>query len=99
MMNSPQGGPLLKSFPSQTIVWKNGGDYLEYLNNFVHQEQTTFIDVARKLTAAGLMTSAEASAIKPHLEITIVDRRTDRAIPLPDTGQLGENVIVKMQLH
>jgi hypothetical protein len=96
MIYPPQESPPLKSSLSQTVVWKNGDAFLEYLSNFVHQQKTMLIDVARKLTAAGLMTSNEASTVETQIEITIVDERDDKSAPLPNPGNLGENVTLKM---
>jgi hypothetical protein len=96
MLGAPQDEPLLKASVYRTVIWENGQAYLAQLRGFVQQQQLAFAEVAGKLRDACLMTAEEVSAVKPHLEITIVDDREDKTPPLPRVENLGDNVTIKM---
>jgi hypothetical protein len=96
MLDASQDESPLKASIYETIIWENGKAYLAYLNDFVQQERMKFAEVAGKLRDACLMSEEEVAAVKPHLEITIVDNREDKTAPLPRAENLGENVILKM---
>jgi hypothetical protein len=96
LLGGPQEDPPLKSSVYQTTIWKNGEAYVAYLTGLVHQQQETFAELALRLKDCRLLTGKEVAAVKPHLEITIVDDREDKATPLPRVENLGENVTVKM---
>jgi hypothetical protein len=96
LLGQPQENPPLQASISHTIIWKNGDDYLARLRAFVHKEQIVFAEVVHRLKSSYLITDDEVIAAKPHLEITIVDDRKDKASPLPHAENLGENVTIKM---
>jgi hypothetical protein len=96
MVSAKQESPPLKSYFDETIAWKDSNSYFQYLRNMVQQQQTAFREVVAKLKSSGWMTADESGAAKLKLEITIVDDREDKTIPLPHPDNLGDDVIVKM---
>jgi hypothetical protein len=96
LLGEPREKPSLEASIYRTIIWKNGDDYVAHLKGFVQQEQVTFAEMALRLKSACLITDDEVVAAKPHLEITIVDEREDKATPLPRAENLGGNVTIKM---
>jgi hypothetical protein len=96
LLSAPSQNPPLKSSFNRTIVWKNRDAYSEYLRNLVNDQQEAFAVTARRLVSTGLMTPEEAAAIKPQLEIAILDDREDKSTPLPNPGTLGDFVTLRM---
>ena len=96
LLSAPIANPPLRVYFNRAIIWQGSASYLTYLHGVVSRQQQTFTEVTRKLVDAGLMTPDEAAAVKPHLEITIVDDRDDKSTPLPRAENWGENVTVKM---
>jgi hypothetical protein len=96
MAYAPQDPQPLFSDSNQTLIWKDRGAFLSSLRYIVRQRQDAFADLTAKLMRYGRLTSQEASAAKPQIEITMVDARTDMAIPLPTPGNLGDKVTLKM---
>ncbi len=78
LLDETQDEPPLKTSIQQTILWENDKAYLAYLTEFVQQQQEVFAEVARRLKSDCLLTEDELAAVKPHLEITIVDDREDK---------------------
>ncbi len=96
MVSAKQDSPPLKAYFNETIAWKDQNDYLQYIRNLARQQRAAFAEVVAKLKNGGWMTTDEAGTAKLKLEITIVDDRDDKTIPLPRPDNLGDNVIVKM---
>jgi hypothetical protein len=96
LLGEPQENPSLQASIHQTIIWRNGDDYLAHLRGFVQQEQDALAKVAHRLKNVCLITDEVAVAVRPRLEVTIVDDREDKTSHLPRVKNLGENVTVNM---
>jgi hypothetical protein len=96
LLSARIGNPPIRTAFDESIVWKNGAAYTAHLREIVRREQQKLAAVAEKLKAANLLNAEDAAAVKMRLEITVVDERKDKTVPLPRVENLGENVIVKM---
>jgi hypothetical protein len=96
LLYEPKENPPLKSFVHQTILRENGEAYAVRVRSMIEGQQNAFVEVASRLENSRLMTSEEAAATRPKLEIRIVDDREDKTTPVPRVETLGENVSVKM---
>jgi hypothetical protein len=93
---SPQEDPPLKSQVNESIDWRGAEAYLSDVRGFVLHQKQEFVDVARRLQKAGLLTTEEAKTAIPALDVRVIDGRVDKTVPLPSVEKLGERVTVRM---
>jgi hypothetical protein len=96
LLSARLSSPPIRTSFDESIVWKNEAAYSARLREIARREQQALATVATNLRAANLLSAEEAAAVKMRLEITIVDERKDKTVPLPRVEKLGENVTLKM---
>jgi len=86
----------LESYPKITISWEGETDYRGRLLAAVEDQRVDFRRAVALLQQSGeVLTPTEAAALKPRLEIVVLDERTDRSTPLPPALENETGVAVR----
>jgi hypothetical protein len=85
----------LDPYPSITITWKDAVAYKVGLMEALQERRAQFQRAVARLQESGLLLPAEIPALKPCLEVVILDERTDRSIPLPTLQPDEQNTSIR----
>jgi hypothetical protein len=86
----------LDPYPYATIVWKEETDFRQQLLTTVERQSTLFRRAVAALgDSAGVLTSAEAEALRPRIEMILRDDRADKSIPLPALPERAGTIVVQ----
>jgi len=81
---------------AHTILWTDGLEYRRQLHALIREEEGKFRQTAAALEERGVFTAEEARAVRPLLEITVYDDRTEKVELLPEYKAEDERTIVKI---
>jgi hypothetical protein len=82
------------AYPGVALVWTNDQRYKQELIGAVQQAYAPFLNAVASLQTSGLLTPAEATNLKPRMEMMISDDRDKPKAPLP-TVQVDKCVTVR----
>lgn len=82
--------------PAHSILWTNGSEYRRQLRILIREEEGKFRQTAAALEGRGVFTAKEAHTVRPLLEITVYDNRTEKTALLPEFKADDERTVVKI---
>jgi hypothetical protein len=85
-----------KQQASHTILWTDEPEYRRQLHMLIREEEEKFRQTAAALEERGAFTAEEARTVRPLLEITVYDDRTEKAALLPEFKAEDERTVVKI---
>lgn len=86
--------PPVRAHVSHSIVWQGPDSYLAELAAFIDEQQHSFAKLARRLGERKLLSDAEIKAVRPKLQLRVVDLRGSEQVALPDATALSENIVI-----
>jgi hypothetical protein len=92
LVGEQPGKSSVRASVGTTIIFQNDSQYLRDLQVFVRQQQGLLEQLRGKLTAQGLLSTAESAAAQPFLELSIFDNRSTKPSMLPILQNAGRNV-------
>jgi hypothetical protein len=66
-----------------TIHWRSASDLQTRVDLTIQQQRDAFSRVVADLANSGLLTLEESAELKPRMEVTLIDNRTDQSTALP----------------
>lgn len=94
LLSATPGEPGVRAHVWHTIVWQGPDAYRGEIETIIADQQRVFEETARRLIGGGLL-SGDDRALRPALQIFVMDQRASRQPSLPVLDGLPGNVTIQ----
>lgn len=84
---------------AETLEWNGEARYSRDVAALIGRHRARLEEVASRLQDRGLLTAVERASATPLIEITIIDARASRRMPLPTLRGVGRDVRIEVSVE